>query len=177
MMGEKGLCHLYCGDGKGKTTAAMGLALRAAGSGMQVLIVQFLKNRETGELRALSAIPNIRILRGKGGSGFSFSMSEEEKSKTRQIHQQNFDLAVCAARMGECDLLILDEAVGACRLGLLDEKSLLDFLQNRPLGLEVVLTGRGPDEALCAAADYITEMKKIRHPFDAGVAARDGIER
>lgn len=172
-----GLVHLYCGDGKGKTTAAMGLALRATGNGLRVLVVQFLKDGQSGEIKALQTLPGVRVLAGKGASPFSFAMSESEKASCRAFHDAHLREAIQACREGGCDILLLDEAVGACRRELLDREALLTFIRTRPPGLEVVLTGREPDEALCEAADYITEMKKHKHPFDRGVRARTGIEK
>ncbi|MDF2654240.1 MAG: Cob(I)alamin adenosyltransferase [Bacillota bacterium] len=174
---NRGLIHLYYGDGKGKTTAALGLAARAAGSGMQVVILQFLKNQETGELAVLQGIPGITVLRGKEGAGFSFTMTEEEKIRTREIHDQNLDQAKELAKKGDCDLLILDEAIGACARNLLDSSQLEDFLRNKPHRLEVVLTGRNPAQWMLDCADYASEIRKVKHPFDRGIPARKGIEK
>lgn len=176
-MNNLGLIHVYCGDGKGKTTAAMGLALRAAGSGFRVAIVQFLKNGGSGELKALSSLPGVRVLSGKGVDGFTFSMTEQQKEIVRAVHQAHFEEAVEWCRQGEVELLVLDEAVGASRMGLLDTEALLDFLRKKPEGLEVVLTGREPSDELLCLADYVSEIKKIKHPYDRGIHAREGIER
>lgn len=176
MNGEKGLLHLYCGDGKGKTTAALGLCLRAAGCGNRVLLVQFLKGGQTGELAALAQIPQVTVLRGKAGAAFSFRMTEQEKEQTRRIHSQNLARAAQLVQAGQVDLLVLDEAAGACNRGLLDLGMLLQLLDSRPEGVEVVITGRNPDEALRQRADYISEIRKVRHPFDRGVKARRGVE-
>lgn len=172
-----GLVHLYCGDGKGKTTAAIGLGVRAAGRGLRVILLQFLKGQETGELRTLAKIPGITVVRGKKSAAFTFQMSEEEKAETRRTQDEALRDCIDRCREGECDLLILDEGVGAYGKGLLDRELLLRFLDSRPAGVEVVLTGRDPAPELLARADYITEMKKVRHPFDKGVPAREGIEK
>ncbi|QOX63585.1 cob(I)yrinic acid a,c-diamide adenosyltransferase [Anoxybacterium hadale] len=174
---NRGLIHLYYGDGKGKTTAALGLAARAAGSGMRVVILQFLKNQETGELAVLRSIPGIIVLRGKDGAGFSFTMTEEEKIKTREIHDENLALVRELAEKGDCDLLILDEAIGACARNLLDSKQLEHFIRNKPHQMEVVLTGRKPAQWMLDCADYASEIRKIKHPFDKGIPARRGIEK
>lgn len=171
----KGLVHIYCGDGKGKTTAAMGLAVRAAGNGLKVLILQFLKDGRTGELASFEKLENVTVIRGKGIMKFTFKMNEEEKTEAFQVHTENLQKVIDTAE--NYNMVILDEAVGACGCGLLDKQMLLHFLDNRPEGLEVVLTGRNPAQELLDRADYISEIKKIRHPYDEGIQARKGIER
>jgi cob(I)alamin adenosyltransferase len=171
----KGLVHIYCGEGKGKTTAAVGLAVRAAGNGLKVLIVQFLKNGKTGELASFEKLENITVIRGKGSSKFVWNMNEEEKEAALLMHTQNLQMVMEAS--SNYDLMILDEAIGACSCGLLEKELLCSFLDKRPEGLEVVLTGRYPAQELLDRADYISEIKKIRHPYDKGVMARKGIER
>lgn len=170
----KGLIHIYCGDGKGKTTAAMGLVVRAAGNGLKVLILQFLKNGKTGELTSFEKLEHVTVIRGKGGMKFTCHMNEEEKAETLRVHTENLLKVIEQAE--NYDLVILDEAVGACGCGLLDKQMLLQFLDNKPEKLEVVLTGRNPAQELLDRADYISEIKKIRHPYDKGILARKGIE-
>ena len=172
-----GLVHLYCGDGKGKTTAAGGLSVRAAGSGLRVLFVQFLKSRPSGEIAVLSALANVRVLRGKEGTAFSFQMTDEQKRATREMHDRNLAEAARAAKAGECDLLVLDEAVGALNRGLVDGELLRSLVREKPEALELVLTGRNPPEDLAEMADYVSEIRKVKHPFDRGIGARTGIER
>ncbi len=172
----EGLIHLYYGEGKGKTTAAMGLALRAAGCGKRVLIVQFLKGRPSGEVELLQSLPGITLLRGKELKKFSWEMSEEEKQGALRLDNELMETAFQKARQGECDLLVLDEALGACGCGLLGEEALLAFLRGKPKELEVVLTGRGPGSEMLELADYATEMRKEKHPYDQGVQARRGVE-
>lgn len=171
---NRGLIHLYYGDGKGKTTAAMGLAVRSAGNGNRVLVAQFLKGRPSGEVPVLESIPGITLMRGKGLTKFSWQMTEEERDETRRQHAALLDAAAEGAR--DCALLVLDEALGACHTGLLDEEALLRFLREKPEGLEVVLTGRDPSKELLDMSDYATEMKKIKHPYDKGTGARKGVE-
>lgn len=171
---SRGLIHLYFGEGKGKTTAAVGLAVRAAGNGNKVLVAQFLKGRPSGELAVLEGLPGVSVLRGKPLAKFSWEMSGEEKADVRRSHDAM--LASIIERAGELELLVLDEALGACRTGLLDEEALLRFLRGKPEGLEVVLTGRDPSEEMLDIADYATEMKKIKHPYDQGIGARKGVE-
>ncbi len=171
---SKGLIHLYFGDGKGKTTASIGLAVRAAGNGNRVLVAQFLKGRPSGELAVLECLPGVSVMRGKPLTKFSWEMSEEEKRNVRQAHDAM--LTSIAEQAEELALLVLDEALGACRTGLLDEAALLQFLRSKPEGLEVALTGRDPSAEMLALADYATEMKKIKHPYDQGLGARKGVE-
>lgn len=172
---QTGLVHLYCGDGKGKTTAAMGLAMRAAGHGLRVLIVQFLKSTPTGELEILKLLPQVKVLRSSEQLGFTFRMNEEQKHRAAVIQQQLF--AGAKEQMQDTDLLILDEVMAAINAGMLQTEQVAGLLRERPAGLEVVLTGRNPPPELIELADYISEIKKVKHPFDKGIAARDGIER
>ncbi|MFA6808284.1 MAG: cob(I)yrinic acid a,c-diamide adenosyltransferase [Eubacteriales bacterium] len=174
---EKGLIHIYCGDGKGKTTAAMGLAMRSSGRGFKVLIVQFLKSQDTGELHSLEKLPEIMILRGNRKHGFTFNMSEEEKELCRVEYDKTLNKGIEICKTESIDLLVLDEVIGAYNLGFINRDCLLDFLKNKPEKLEVVLTGRNPDESLLGLADYVSEIRKVKHPFDRGIKARNGIER
>lgn len=176
MRPDQGLIHVYWGNGKGKTTAALGLALRAGGWGRRVVVVQFLKGRDCGELHALSRLDNILVLRGKSSDSFVRQMSETEKQAAWQAHAANLQQALSRVARGCCDLLILDEALDACDLGLLDEAALRDLVEGKPQHLELVLTGRRPAPWLLAAADYATEMVKHKHPYDQGIGAREGIE-
>lgn len=169
-----GLIHIYCGDGKGKTTAAMGLALRAAGSGKQVLMLQFLKDGTSSEFASLRHVPGIEAVPHARTFGFSWTLSDEEKVQAREYYSGLLEDAF--RRSGDFGLLVLDEILGACSAGMADEGRLLALLAGKPDGLEVVLTGRGPSRALLDMADYVTEMKKIKHPYERGISARKGIE-
>lgn len=171
-----GLVHLYYGDGKGKTTAALGLALRALGCGRRVVLVQFLKNTPCGELAALARHDGMTVLRGKAGAHFTFAMTAAERAQTKAIHEGNLAQALTLVRAGVCDLLILDEVTDALQAGLLDEALLREAVLKKPDGLELVMTGHHATGWLVQAADYVTEMKKCKHPFDRGVPAREGVE-
>lgn len=171
---EKGLVHLYCGSGKGKTTAAAGLAVRAAGQGMRVLFTQFLKDYTSGEVTMLDGFAGVDIFRGKPAEKFVFAMNEEEKAALAEDVRAQLEEVFAKAR--EYDLLILDEALDIISMGFVSEDRAAKLLQSRPRGLEVVLTGREYGEKLRAAADYISEIKPVKHPFDKGVSARKGIE-
>ncbi len=173
----RGLVHLYCGDGKGKTTAAMGLCLRAAGAGQKVLIFQFLKDNRSSERKALGVVPGVTLVPGPESVKFSWKMTPAEKEALRAYYDGMLRSLMKTAGESGCGLLLLDEAVPAAGAGLLDEDLLLGSIRERPRALEMVLTGRGPSGRLLAEADYITEMKKCRHPFDSGMGARTGIEK
>ena len=176
-MKNGGLIHIYCGDGKGKTTAAIGLAIRCSGHGNKVLLVQFLKSRPTGELKSLAMLPGIEVLRGKANNKFTFQMSAAEKAEVLQNHMTLFATVKQKCIAEKIDLLILDEVIGACNTGVFELQSLLDFLKNKPQEMEVVLTGRNPDSELINLADYVSEICKRKHPFDHGIPARTGVER
>jgi len=176
-MFENGLIHIYYGDGKGKTTAALGLALRAAGCGNNVVIVQFLKERACGEHKAFAKIPNVIFLRGKPANGkFVRNMSDEEKQETKASQDESLKNALELVETGQCDVLILDEVVDAYNLGVLDKELLDELLERKPDSLELVITGHNPDAHMLERADYATEMLKHKHPFDEGVCARQGVE-
>lgn len=168
------MLHIYCGDGKGKTTCSMGLAVRAAGHGRKVVVAQFLKCGNSGERAILEQLPNVNCLSVPEVMKFVFTMIEEEKAQTRAQMTDVLRRAVEQSR--DADLLVLDELNGAISTGMVALEDVLTFLDSRPEQLEVVITGRDPAPELQARADYITEMKKIMHPFDKGVNAREGIE-
>ena len=171
-----GLIHLYCGDGKGKTTASVGLAVRAAGAGRRVLFTQFMKDGTSAELKMLAGLPGLETAVCHTAYGFYLYMSDEERQAARRDYTALLERAIAACGAGDVDLLVLDEAVSACNTGLIPEERLAAFLAGRPETLEVVLTGRDPSARLLALADYVTEMRKIKHPYDSGVSARRGIE-
>ena len=169
--------HIYFGDGKGKTTAALGLAIRAAGFGMNVVIVQFLKDQESAELKSLALLPKIKVLRGKAsGAAFFMGMNEAEKQETKNIHDANLREALELHQEGLCDMLILDEAIDAHRLGVLDKELFEGLLRDKPENLELIVTGHRPSRELLSYGDYVTEMVKHKHPYSLGVKGRDGIE-
>ena len=164
------MLHLYWGNGKGKTTAAMGLALRALGHGQRVVIVQFLKDGTSGEIAplraagaAVYACPNAK---------FTWLMDEADKAAAREASAR----ALGQALAEPFDLLVLDEACAALKSGILDEALLRRAVAFAKSGREVVLTGRDPAPWLQDAADYSTEMRAHKHPYADGVAAREGVE-
>ena len=172
-----GFLHIYCGEGKGKTTAAMGLAVRALGNDLKVIIVQFLKNGRSGEIQVLEQTGKIKFFANPDIKGFSFNMNDIEKNKCRENHIDIFEKATNLCLTNECDILILDEIIGAIERNLFDEKVLLKWLQERSEKIEVILTGRYPSNELIQIADYVSRIEKIKHPFDKGMYARYGIEK
>ena len=172
---QEGLVHIYFGDGKGKTTAAVGLAARAAGRGCSVVVVQFLKGRKTGELTSIAKF-GAKILRSEENKHFCWEMTDEEKEECRVIQARLLDEIKEIIGAEPVDLLVLDEALNAAARGLLDEEALREFVEQKPRELEIVLTGCEAPEWLVERADYITEMKKHKHPFDKGIDGRKAIE-
>ncbi len=170
------MVHVYYGDGKGKTTAAIGLGIRAAGAGMLVTMVQLLKGRPTAELEILSRIPDITVLRNEFDLGFSNTMTEKDKEQVTMMHNVNLLSAIEQINNKQCDMLILDELLSAYELGLIDRNMVHTLMEMRPKELEIVITGHTPVPYFMEQADYITCMKKERHPYEKGVAARHGIE-
>ena len=170
-MESLGLLHLYYGDGKGKTTAAMGLALRALGSGKRVVIVQFLKGGQSGEIPLLERL-GATVYRGKAGQKFVFQMNEAEKAATRALQNKN----LAAALAQPCDLLVLDEAGSAWELDMVDKALLQQAVLHRPAGQECVLTAHAAPGWMLDVADYLTEMCCRRHPYQKGIAARKGAD-
>lgn len=176
---EKGLIHLYTGEGKGKTTAAVGLAVRAAGARKRVLFLQFMKGRDTGELHALDKLPGIEILRSEKDFGFYFQMTEEQKKELTLIHNGLLERALERTMAGEADVIVLDEVTYPLNWKLLDEallKRLLSRTDDKLHFPEIICTGRDPQEWILEQADYVTRMECVRHPFDRGIGAREGIE-
>jgi len=171
-----GLIHLYIGEGKGKTTAAVGLAARAAGSGKKVVFGQLLKGRKTGEVASLEQL-GVSVIRSKKELGFVWEMNEEEKETCRNEQLRLFiEITGIVISDPKIDLLVADESLDVLFMGLIEEGLVREFLENKPAGLEIVCTGRKAPEWMLEMADYVTEMKKIKHPYDRGVKAREAIE-
>ncbi|MGN0638999.1 MAG: cob(I)yrinic acid a,c-diamide adenosyltransferase [Huintestinicola sp.] len=176
MNNEKGLIHIYCGEGKGKTTAALGLALRAAGAGKRVHLVQLLKGNPTSELNSLELLPGITVDRPEKAFGFTFNMTEEQKSELTGIHNRLLISAFEKMNCGDTDMLIIDEFFAAYNKGLLDRQIADRIVFEKASSCELVLTGRGPDRKFIDTADYVSEIKCVMHPYEQGVSARKGIE-
>jgi cob(I)alamin adenosyltransferase len=169
-----GYVHVYTGDGKGKTSAALGLALRAAGAGLRVFFAQFAKGAPSSELRALERLADLITVRQYGTGCFLHGQPTEEDVRAAR---RGLDETQQAIASGDYQVVVLDEAAVAARLGLLAVDELLGLMDSRPKGVELVITGRGADPRLIARADLVTEMRNVKHYFDQGVPARKGFER
>ena len=155
----------------------MGLALRAVAAGNGLCIVQFLKNKMSGEIKILSALPGVKVFLGKGSNNFYSSMSDSEKKETYKIHNRNLISALSLVKAGLVQTLILDELCAAWNHNLIEPRLLKDLFSCVPDNLELVITGREPCSLFFCMADYITQMNLIRHPFvDKQIPAREGVE-
>ena len=171
---RRGLVQIFTGDGKGKTTAAIGAVIRALGHGLRVYVAFFMKgDYPYGERSILSQLPNVTIA-SFGSRGFidPANIKPEEKEQAKR--------ALAAAReamlSGSYDLVVLDEVNLAAAWNLVELDEVLKLIEDKPPGVELILTGRRADSKLVKAADLVTEMLKIKHPYDEGVAAREGVE-
>ncbi len=169
----RGYVHVYTGNGKGKTTAAMGLALRAAGAGLRVFIGQFLKARHTSEMESLARLSDRVTFRQYGMTQWVIGSPRPDHTSAAQDGLRAMSEAITS---GEYDLVVLDEANMAVALGLLDVDELLELIDRRPPHTELVLTGRNVDPRIVARADLVTEMREVKHYYRQGVLARVGIE-
>jgi len=171
---REGYIQLYTGEGKGKTTASVGQTLRALGNGLRVVFVQFMKSVPSGEIDMLRQLGDDRIvvLREWDDSFIIKRPSEKQIAMSRSLWQKMVD----TVESMQPDLLVLDEVAVAIAYGLLDESEVIDFLEAKPQGLEIVMTGQNASERLMATSHLVTEMRKVKHYFDQGVMARQGIE-
>ena len=182
---KKGLVHLYTGSGKGKTTAALGLATRALGSGMKVLIVQFLKGEcRSCELKTIGKVKNIKVVRLKQihPAFWRKSVLKNKQAKQKAYRsleksiQKGLVYAETEINSGKFDMIVLDEAVNLISQGLVPEGRIIDLIKKKPKKLELVLTGRGASRKLISKSDYVTDMRLVKHPYKKGIKARRGIE-
>jgi cob(I)alamin adenosyltransferase len=169
-----GLIQVYTGSGKGKTTAALGLALRAAGGGMRTYIGQFLKATRCGELKGVDMLAPYVTLEQYGRAGWvqTGSVSPEQRAAA----EAGLARAREALLSGEYDIIVLDEINVAIHLGVLSQDQVLGLMTLKPPQVELILTGREAPQAILDRADLVTEMREVRHPFRRGVPARPGIE-
>jgi cob(I)alamin adenosyltransferase len=171
---EKGLVQVYTGNGKGKSSAAFGLALRAIGRGLKVYIIQFIKGGfDYGELYIVDKLPNLTLK--AFGRGKFVTQKPAEKMDV-EFAEEAFALAEEVVKSGEYDIVILDEINVALNLKLIKIEKVLELIKNKPKHVELVLTGRYAPNEIIEAADLVTEMKEVKHPFNKGFQARKGIE-
>jgi len=171
---EKGLVQVYTGNGKGKTTAAFGLALRAMGRGLKVYIIQFIKGGfDYGELYIVDKLPNLTLKAfGRG----EFVTEKPAEKVDVEFAEEAMALAEEVVKSGEYDIVILDEINVALSLKLIKIEKVLEVIKDKPKHVELVLTGRYAPNEIIEAADLVTEMKEVKHPFSKGFQARKGIE-
>ena len=174
-MAQKGLILVYTGNGKGKTTAALGQVLRAAGHGFKTAVVQFIKTLEnTGEIKAAQKIFAGHLEIYPMGTGFTWDAKDREE--LRRAAEKGWSLAREKIESGRYRIVILDELTYAINYGLLDENDVLAYLAKKPEKMHIIITGRNASDKLIALADLVTEMKEIKHPFQKGGKAMKGIE-
>jgi cob(I)alamin adenosyltransferase len=166
---------VYTGNGKGKTTAALGLALRAVGHGMKVLMIQFMKGDPSGELESSTRLSPYLTLKQIGRKTFVSKSNPDPKDL--QLAQEGFSMAKKAVQDDEYDIVILDEINLAIDYGLIPVKDLLQLMDSKPETVELILTGRNAKREILEKADLVTDMVDRRHYYDKGVPAREGIER
>jgi len=173
---KKGQLQVYTGDGKGKTTASLGLALRAVGRGLKVVVVQFIKGgEEYGEHYAARQLAPLLTIHQTGRDGWIFRDNLDPEDI--RLAQDALSLARQVLTSGDYDLVILDEINGAAWFGVISAEDIIELIGLRPESVELVLTGRNADERVIEAADLVTEMREIKHYYQQGVDARVGIEK
>ena len=170
------MIQIYTGNGKGKTTAAIGQGIRAAGNGFKVIMVQFLKSGETGELNIIRNIDNFEIKRFEREKGFTCELNEEELDELRGEIKTAYNYIKKVIKNNECNMLIIDEIMAVLKNKFLSEEEVLELLNMSNEEMEIVLTGRDVPQVLVERADLVTEMKLIKHYYNKGIPARKGIE-
>jgi len=173
---EKGYVQVYTGEGKGKTTAALGLAFRAAGRGKKVLFIQFLKGIKTGEQISMGENENIEHIKMAETVRFFNTLTGEEQAELKSRTQREWKELRKRFEEDSMDVLVLDEIMAAMHHGLVEEEDVIEFIQNRPLQMEVILTGRSASKNILNEADLVTEMKNVKHYYHKGISSRIGIE-
>jgi cob(I)alamin adenosyltransferase len=170
----RGFVQIYTGNGKGKTTAAIGLAIRAAGAGLKVFIAQFLKQGDYSEIKTLGKFSDLISVEQYGLGRFIKGQPPQDEIDAAQTGLERLERAL---HSGDYDLVIVEEGNVATACGLFDVQRLLDLIATKPEGMELVITGRGAAPAVMEMADLVTEMVEIKHYFQKGVTARKGIEK
>ena len=170
------MLHIYYGNGKGKTTAAVGLTLRASGSGMKTAFLQFLKNGSSSEINVLKSLNDCVVLCCRECNKFSFQMSAAEKELIKSAHNSMLRRAEELINKSEAELLVLDELLDAYNKDLIDTVLTDSFINTYCKKVEIIITGRAPSAEWLDIADYVTEMNAVKHPYNNGISARRGIE-
>lgn len=174
---KKGFVEIYTGNGKGKTTAAVGLAVRAAGNKFTVSMVQLLKGGPTGELESAEKLkPYFNIYRFEKPRDFFWNLNDAEKEELQKDIDKAYDFCMDQLINHKCDILIIDEIMGALSNKLITEEQVVKLIEAKPYDVELVMTGRDVPHSIVEKADLVTEMKEIKHYFEEGVPARKGIE-
>lgn len=174
---ENGLVQIYCGNGKGKTTAAVGLGIRAIGNEYKVIMIQFLKHDTTGECRMIKTLePGFKIFHFEKKRGFTWQLNEDEKQELRSETSNALKFASKVMDTGQCDVLILDELLNSLELGFVTEEEVCELIDSKSEDVELVLTGRNLPESIAKRADYISKIEDVKHPMKNGIDARRGIE-
>ena len=175
---RKGMIHDYTGDGKGKTTAALGLAFRMVGSGAHVVMFQFLKNTESGELPASGAFGGkFEIIRAQHDfKEWVHELTDEQRDIVFEANRKLFEGALNAVINSKCDMVILDEIMFAMKTRIVSVEQVMDLISKKPAHMEIVLTGRDAPEELNGVADYVSFIRMVKHPYTRRRSARKGIE-
>ncbi|PRR81624.1 cob(I)yrinic acid a,c-diamide adenosyltransferase [Clostridium vincentii] len=174
---ERGYVQVYTGNGKGKTTAAVGQAVRSVGNGLKVYMLQFLKTDPTGELETAKLFGDkFQIFRFESKKGFFWNLTDEEKVILQSEINTAYNFAIEVIKNNSCDVFILDEIMGILSNKLLTEGQVIDLIDKKPINMELILTGRNVPDSIIDKADLVTEMKCVKHYMDKGVYTRKGIE-
>lgn len=174
---EKGCIHVYTGEGKGKTTAAFGVALRAARKGLGIFLIQFMKSgTEENTVKNIEGVDYKYFSASQGNKEWKWVQKDQVSEEDKKAAKEGLEFAKEIISKGGHDVVILDEIIMAIWFGLLSEEDVLSLLEKKPQHVELVLTGRKASEKLINAADYVSNIEKVKHPFDKGVLAREGID-
>lgn len=174
---KRGYVQVYTGNGKGKTTAAVGQGIRAAGNNLKVFMLQFLKTEPTGELEIAKLIgEKFRIFRFESKKGFFWTLNDEEKTLLKKEIDEAYNFAMDVVKNSRCDVFILDEIMGVLSNKLLTEAQVIELIDKKSINMELILTGRNLPDSIRDRADLVTEMKEIKHYMQMGVFSREGIE-
>ena len=173
----QGMVQVYTGNGKGKTTAAIGQGIRSVGRGLKVYMIQFLKSGETGELKTCNQLGDcFQIFRFEKPRGFFWKLKEEEKKALKEEIEKAFGFAQKVVNNNQCDVLILDEIMGVMSNQVIAVEQICTLIKSKPANMELILTGRNVPQEVVDLADYVSEIQAVKHPMDNGVPARKGIE-